>query len=111
MGAPVGGGQTQVFEARIAAPDVADAHGAFVSHVEPRREQLPARNGLRSAPSLATSQPALCEGGSCSSTPAATDPKAPWDPDKKPKWIDTTYFWVLLPVLIVFILVFVFVAN
>ena len=43
--------------------------------------------------------------------PGSDRPQGPWDPDKKPKWIDTTYFWVLLPWLIVFILVMVFVAN
>jgi len=31
--------------------------------------------------------------------PGSDRPQGPWDPDKKSKWIDTTYFWVLLPLL------------
>ena len=33
--------------------------------------------------------------------PGSHDPQGPWDPDAKPKWIDTTYFWTLLPFLVV----------
>lgn len=32
--------------------------------------------------------------------PGSDRPQGPWDPDEKPKWIDTTYFWVLLPLLV-----------
>ena len=32
--------------------------------------------------------------------PGSDRPQGPWDPDQKPKWIDTTYFWVLLPLLV-----------
>ncbi len=28
--------------------------------------------------------------------PGSDRPQGPWDPDKKPKFIDTTYFWTLL---------------
>ena len=28
--------------------------------------------------------------------PRQRPPQGPWDPDKKPKFIDTTYFWTLL---------------
>lgn len=32
--------------------------------------------------------------------PGSHQPQGPWDPNEKPKWIDTTYFWTLLPLLI-----------
>lgn len=41
--------------------------------------------------------------------PGSDRPQGPWDPDKKQKWIDTTYFWVLLPWLLIFVLVLVLV--
>lgn len=35
--------------------------------------------------------------------PGSDRPQGPWDPDEKPKWIDTTYFWTLLPILVVMV--------
>ena len=29
--------------------------------------------------------------------------QGPWDPDAKKKWIDTEYFWVLLPLLLLMV--------
>ena len=35
--------------------------------------------------------------------PGSDRPQGPWDPDAKRKWVDLTYFWVLLPLLLVMI--------
>ena len=32
--------------------------------------------------------------------PGSHQPPGPWDPNEKKKWIDTTYFWVLMPFLL-----------
>lgn len=37
--------------------------------------------------------------------PGSDRPQGPWDPDEKRKWIDTKYFWTLLPVLVVMLAV------
>lgn len=31
--------------------------------------------------------------------PGSHDQQGPWDPNEKQKWIDTRYFWTLLPLL------------
>jgi hypothetical protein len=36
--------------------------------------------------------------------PGSDRPQGPWDPDAKKKWIDTRHFWVLLPVLVLYLL-------
>lgn len=35
--------------------------------------------------------------------PGSHDPQGPWDPDAKKKWVDTRYFWTLLPALVVMV--------
>ena len=35
--------------------------------------------------------------------PGSDRPQGPWDPDEKKKWIDTQYFWVLLPLLLLMV--------
>ena len=35
--------------------------------------------------------------------PGSDRPQGPWDPDAKKKWIDTRYFWVLLPFLLLIV--------
>lgn len=32
--------------------------------------------------------------------PGSDRPQGPWDPDEKRKYIDTTYFWTLMPLLL-----------
>ena len=32
--------------------------------------------------------------------PGSHRPQGPWDPDEKRKYIDTTYFWTLMPLLL-----------
>lgn len=32
--------------------------------------------------------------------PGSHDPQGPWDPDEKRKYIDTRYFWTLMPLLL-----------
>ena len=32
--------------------------------------------------------------------PGSHCPQGPWDPDEKRKYIDTTYFWTLMPLLL-----------
>jgi hypothetical protein len=40
--------------------------------------------------------------------PGSHRPQGPWDPNEKKKWIDTTYFWVLMPFLLIGIAALVF---
>lgn len=42
--------------------------------------------------------------------PGSHRPQGPWDPDEKKKYVDTQYFWVLLPFLVILVLLMVFVA-
>jgi hypothetical protein len=42
--------------------------------------------------------------------PGSHDAQGPWDPDEKKKYIDTRYFWVLLPSLVVMVALLVFVG-
>ncbi|HEX5918706.1 MAG TPA: hypothetical protein VFY76_12665 [Nocardioides sp.] len=42
--------------------------------------------------------------------PGSHRPQGPWDPDEKKKWIDTQYFWVLLPLLLIMVAVMVVVS-
>jgi hypothetical protein len=35
--------------------------------------------------------------------PGSHRPQGPWDPDAKRKWIDTQYFWVLMPFLLLIV--------
>lgn len=35
--------------------------------------------------------------------PGSGRAQGPWDPDAKKKWIDTEYFWVLLPLLLLMV--------
>ena len=42
--------------------------------------------------------------------PGSDRPQGPWDPDAKQKWIDTQYFWVLLPFLLLIVGVMVLVS-
>ncbi|MCP3421507.1 hypothetical protein [Nocardioides pinisoli] len=35
--------------------------------------------------------------------PGSDRSQGPWDPDEKKKWIDTEYFWVLLPLLLLLV--------
>lgn len=35
--------------------------------------------------------------------PGSHQPQGPWDPNEKPKWIDTTYFWTLMPFLLIMV--------
>jgi hypothetical protein len=35
--------------------------------------------------------------------PGSDRARGPWDPDEKKKWIDTEYFWVLLPLLLLMV--------
>lgn len=32
--------------------------------------------------------------------PGSDRPQGPWDPDEKPKYLDTQYFWTLMPLLL-----------
>ena len=43
--------------------------------------------------------------------PGSDRPQGPWDPDEKKRYLDTTYFWTLLPVLVILVLLLVFVAR
>jgi hypothetical protein len=42
--------------------------------------------------------------------PGRDPPQGPWDPDAKRKWVDTRYFWVLLPFLLLIVGVMVLVS-
>jgi hypothetical protein len=35
--------------------------------------------------------------------PGSHDPQGPWDPDEKKTYLDTRYFWVLLPMLVLMV--------
>ena len=35
--------------------------------------------------------------------PGSHDAQGPWDPDEKKKYIDTRYFWVLMPILLLMV--------
>lgn len=35
--------------------------------------------------------------------PGSHRPQGPWDPHEKKKWIDTTNFWALLPILVLMV--------
>ena len=35
--------------------------------------------------------------------PGSDRPQGPWDPDEKRKYIDTTYFWTLMPLLLLMV--------
>ena len=43
--------------------------------------------------------------------PGSHRPQGPWDPDEKKKYVDTRYFWVLLPFLVIVVLLMVFFAS
>lgn len=43
--------------------------------------------------------------------PGSDRPQGPWDPDEKKNYFDTTYFWVLVPFLVILVLLLVFVAD
>ena len=36
--------------------------------------------------------------------PGSDRPQGPWDPNEKKKWIDTTYFWTLMPILLMMVI-------
>ena len=40
--------------------------------------------------------------------PGQYRPQGPWDPDAKKKYFDTTYFWWLLPILVILVLLIAF---
>lgn len=52
----------------------------------------------------------LCEGVRMLINPGSDRPQGPWDPDEKRKWIDTQYFWVLMPLLLLMVGVMVLVS-
>jgi len=35
--------------------------------------------------------------------PGSDRPQGPWDPEAKERWIDTRYFWVLMPLLLLIV--------
>nr|WP_300044610.1 hypothetical protein [uncultured Nocardioides sp.] len=42
--------------------------------------------------------------------PGSDRQQGPWDPDAKEKWIDTRYFWVLMPFLLLIVGIMVLVS-
>ena len=36
--------------------------------------------------------------------PGSDRPQGPWGPNEKKKWIDTTYFWTLMPILLMMVI-------
>ena len=42
--------------------------------------------------------------------PGSDRQQGPWDPDAKKKWIDTQYFWVLMPFLLLIVGIMVLVS-
>ena len=45
----------------------------------------------------------LCESAPMIVNPGSDRAQGPWDPDAKKKWIDTRYFWVLMPFLLLMV--------
>ena len=54
--------------------------------------------------------PHLCNGAPMIINPGSDRQQGPWDPDARKKWIDTQYFWVLLPFLLLIVGIMVLVA-
>lgn len=46
---------------------------------------------------------AICDNPLMLINPGSHRPQGPWDPNEKKKWIDTTNFWVLLPILVLMV--------
>lgn len=46
---------------------------------------------------------ATCDSSMMLINPGSHRPQGPWDPNEKKKWIDTTNFWILLPILIILV--------